>query len=728
MTSAAALLAQGHYAEAAAVCEAAIADCPADVTSYWYLGLALLLQGAEADAQFAWMTPFLEADAAQTAAWTAELVQILEAEADRQAAQAAYETAWLLYQHRREVAGEDAASFLKTLELGLRAKTVSLDDEQWFEVSQMEIEPTELDRLFVILSLLLEANPEHPNTVAVLDLCTPIAIAVRRLPELIAVLFAQADRLHQISQHEAAIHLAKQCVQLAPNDRQVLAKTVFLMQSGNTTSLTESLPLAKRLLAESSSLVQKITITHYILTSLMLTGGSSEETIEYYQQHKALLSQVIGLPAAESQEMIHQVMAMGMFMNYFEDNPQINRRIRNQLAKVGQQDLQARMSDRVDRYRQHQASRKTNATKPLKIGYLSDCLRLHSIGWLVRWLLVHHDRHRFDIHLYSTRQSNDPLQQAFIRHYGDRFHLLPNNAGKIADQIDQDEIDILVELDSITAFGNCAVTALKPAPVQVSWLGYDAIGSPTIDYYLADPYVLPENAQTYYQEKIWRLPQTYIAVEGFEVGTPSLRRDELGIPAEAIVYLSSQTGLKRNPDNIRLQLHILKEVPNSYFLIKSFAADRTRLAAFFFQLAAEVGVSRDRLCFLPDVPANETHRANLALADVILDTYPYNGATTTLEALWMELPIVTRVGEQFAARNSYTLMRNAGLVEGIAWTDEEYLEWGVRLGQDANLRAKVAHQLRRSRQTAALWNAIGFTREVERAYEQMWQKKANGLL
>ena len=550
-------------------------------------------------------------------------------------------------------------------------------------------------------------------------------------PELIARLFAQASQLHQNSQYQAAIELAKRCVQMAPDDRQVLTQAVFLMQSGNTASLRESLPLAKRLLAFSSSLVEQITVTHYILTSLLMTGGSSEEAIEYYQKHKALLLQagevkVSAAPVSKHPELIHQVMSMGMFFNYFEDNPQVNRPIRNRVALVGQQDLQALMSDRVDRYRQNQATRKLTqklSSRPLKIGYLSDCLRLHSVGWLVRWLLAYHDRDRFDVHLYSTRRSDDPLQQGFIRHYGDRFHPLPHNAGEIADQIDRDEIDILVDLDSITSFDNCAATALKPAPIQVSWLGYDAIGLPASDYYLADPYVLPNRAQAYYSEKIWRLPQTYIAVDGFEVGTPSLRREQLGIPAEAIVYLSSQTGLKRNSENVRLQLQILKAVPNSYFLIKSFASDRAQLAEFFAQLAAEVGVSGDRLRFLPDVPANETHRANLALADVVLDTYPYNGATTTLEALWMELPIVTRVGEQFAARNSYTLMINAGITEGISWTNAEYLEWGIRLGQDAALRANIAQRLRRSRQTAPLWNAAAFTREMEQAYEQMWQEK-----
>ena len=173
--------------------------------------------------------------------------------------------------------------------------------------------------------------------------------------------------------------------------------------------------------------------------------------------------------------------------------------------------------------------------------------------------------------------------------------------------------------------------------------------------------------------------------------------------------LSSQSGLKRHPDNIRLQMQILRQVPHSYFLIKRLARPHWNGSKNFFgQFADAEGVSRDRLRFLPGVASEFIHRANLGLADVVLDTYPYNGATTTLEALWLGLPIVTRVGEQFAARNSYTLMMNAGIQEGIAWTDAEYVEWGVRLGKDTVLREEISYRLRRSRHTSPLWNAGAF--------------------
>ena len=117
-----------------------------------------------------------------------------------------------------------------------------------------------------------------------------------------------------------------------------------------------------------------------------------------------------------------------------------------------------------------------------------------------------------------------------------------------------------------------------------------------------------------------------------------------------------------------------------------------------------------------------SHRANLTIADVVLDTFPYNGATTTLETLWMNVPMVTKVGEAFVARNSYTFMKNAGLTEGIAWTDEEYVDWGIRLGTDSDLRQQIRGKLLTCRKTSPLWNASQFTKEMESAYQSMWQK------
>ncbi|MBC1270355.1 O-linked N-acetylglucosamine transferase, SPINDLY family protein, partial [Trichormus variabilis FSR] len=367
----------------------------------------------------------------------------------------------------------------------------------------------------------------------------------------------------------------------------------------------------------------------------------------------------------------------------------------------------------IKRKRQNRTNEKIN------IGYLSSCLKIHSVGWLARWLFQYLNQDKFNINAYfvNTNPKSDPLHEWYLKQVGKVYK--SNNSFEIAEQIYQDEIDILVDLDSITLNLICEVIGLKPAPIQVTWLGWDASGSPAVDYFIADPYVLPEYAQEYYQEKIWRLPQTYIAVDGFEVSVPTIRREQLDIPRDAIVYFSGQRGFKRHPHTTRLQLKIIKEVPNSYFLIKG-VSEEEGIKKFFEQLAEEEGVELSKLRFLPIDSTEPIHRANLEIVDIVLDTYPYNGATTTLETLWMCIPMVTRVGEQFAARNSYTMMMNAGIPEGIAWTDEEYVDWGVRLGKDEVLRQQIVWKLKQSRKTSPLWNGKQFTREMENAYEQMW--------
>jgi predicted O-linked N-acetylglucosamine transferase (SPINDLY family) len=333
--------------------------------------------------------------------------------------------------------------------------------------------------------------------------------------------------------------------------------------------------------------------------------------------------------------------------------------------------------------------------------------------------MKYHDYNEFHVSLYLVSQKEDMITQNDFKNQVNACYHLPINPQMIAEKISQDNIDVLVDLDSITNNATCQVMALKPAPIQVTWLGFDASGIPAIDYYLADNYVLPAAAQEYYREKIWRLPNSYICVDGVEVAYPSLRRDDLGIPEDAINYLTAQTGVKRNPETIRLQLQILKAVPNSYLSIQGLS-DAKSVEKLFFKIAEEEGINYERLKILPLYPTG-IYRANLRIADVVLDTYPFTGGMTTLDVLWMGIPLVTKVGQQWSSRNSYTLMVNAGISEGIAWSDEEYIDWGIKLGKDEQLRRKVIAKLDESRKTSPIWNARQFTKNVENAYRQMWQ-------
>ncbi len=479
----------------------------------------------------------------------------------------------------------------------------------------------------------------------------------------------------------------------------------------------ECIDVAKEYRDLVQDLPNQIFANHLILHSLLSLGNRWQEVFGLADRQIELIKklcqeQITDLTAAD----INRLFTSTFFLPYIKDDPVKNRTLQNELGRFYQnilQHQQALIPPNIAR---------RNAKRPLKIGYLSYCLRKHSVGWLSRWIFKHHDREKFNIYayfLFDQPNTSDSVRE-MIDANCDKSYRLGYDAMEIAKQIEEDQIDILVDLDSLTLDVSCEVMALKLAPIQVTWLGLDASGIPAIDYFIADPYVLPENAQDYYSERIWRLPNTYIAVDSFEVLFPTLHRSQFNIPPDAIVYLSSQAGYKRHPDNVRLQMRIIQSVPNSYLLVKGLS-DQEGIKDFFVEIAESEGISRDRLIFLPMVDTEAEHRANLAIADVILDTYPYNGATTTMEALWMCIPLVTKVGQQFAARNSYTMMINAGITEGIAWDDQEYIDWGIRLGNEENLRKEVFWKLKESRKTSPLWNAAKFTRDIESAYEQMWQ-------
>ncbi len=702
-----------------------ITENPQEVTSYWYLGLALLLAGREEEAQIAWMTPMLEFGEEESEQWLLQLTEILLNAAQQQETDSQCQLAWVIRQHIREFVPGDINNLLKIIELNidLEIEDLQTNVNQLIAIISELIEPPIFDEklLVQLIEKLLRPNPVNPP--AFIDKLVEAFIPyLINSQTIIQLLIHKADAYSHFFDYQMSLYFAKIAYNLRPNNLACLGKIIFSLQSLSGSYNKESIDWANKYLEIAQEPIDKILGTHFLLTGFLQSLDYPEQAVQIYQQYKQLLSDLVN-NQTESKSLI-EILAMGHLFLYMEDNPHENRLIRNRLAALCQKMIWNEYSQEINIYQQRfNKPRPALSERPLRIGYVSECFISHSVGYLAWWLLKYHNRQEFDIHLYSLRERiYDPQQQAYQNEFGDHFHQLCPPILTVTDKIYQDEIDILVDLDSLTSYSNCAILALKPAPIQVSWLGYDGTGFPTVDYFIADNYVLPASAQNDYTEKIWRLPQNYIGIDGFNVGTPTISRESLDIPNDGIIYFSSQTGLKRNPDNIRLQMQIIKQVPNSYFLLKSYRSNHEDLQNFIALLAEAEGLDLECFRFLPSAPTDMEHRANLAIADIVLDTYPYNGATTTLETLWMGVPIVTRVGEQFAARNSYTMMMNAGITEGIAWSDEEYVEWGVKLGKDEKLRQEIVWKLRKSRQTSPLWNGKKFAREMENAYLQMWQR------
>ncbi|MEG5056620.1 O-linked N-acetylglucosamine transferase, SPINDLY family protein [Microcoleus sp. A2-C5] len=717
-------LLQGNYVQAAKLYEQAIEDEPSVKSYYWQLGLMLLLQGQEVEAQTTWLLAVAEGEPEEIEFWTQELIQVLQTEADRQRDLGNYAVAWAIRQHIREINPTDINNLLHLIGLSTLLETYT--GEELVDIGVIELlksEPAnsvDFELLMQVLKNVLDRGSFYQSS---FDFTEASTAHVKDILTFLSILIPFVYKLsYSAKQIELAARFSELALVVAPKHPELLAALSCFYQ--DSAQYTKGIETAKLCYSVMEGLANKVYANFLIMRSLMSAGGYWDEFCLALVINKSLLVSLLeDQPDSLGSSATSRLFSAVFFFPYFQDKPEENLQLRRQVAQLAKLNVENYAKEKVARCRKWR-SPMLNTEQPkkrLKIGYISHCLRSHSVGWLARWVFEHRDRDRFEVNAYllGSEMNRDKLEDWYISKV-DKAYKLGLNGQEAAEKIYEDEIDILVDLDSLTLTNICETMAIKPAPVQVTWLGWDASNLPTIDYYIADPYVLPESAQDYYTEKIWRLPQTYIAVDGFEVGVPTLRRDSLDIGSDAVIYFSAQRGYKYHPDTARLQMQILKAVPNSYFLIKGLA-DQESIKKFFVQVAESEGVEGDRLRFLPLAGSEAEHRANLGIADVVLDTYPYNGATTTMETLWMGVPIVTRVGEQFAARNSYTMMMNAGISEGIAWTDEEYVEWGIRLGKDPVLRQQISWKLRQSRQTAPLWNGKQFTREMEKAYEQMWQ-------
>jgi predicted O-linked N-acetylglucosamine transferase (SPINDLY family) len=693
-------------------CEDAINSDNFDTFHYLYLGLAYLLQGQEAAAQTTWMFAIMQNEE-ETEKLTQNLVDLLKVEAQQNYITNNFQTSWLIRQHIRSIVPNNIHNLLSLIQLEVELDTFfpqAFADLQIIELLQQDsVADIDSDLLLKVISKVL--NFPAPETLKFLEACLPYAqppeVWARRITDVATTIG------YQPGLRIFASKILEICLKISSNNVYTLRQlSFFYTDIGCHQNAIET---TQKLFENCHSLDWQLSSSHLIVRAL-ISSGDWFDIKSIAERHNTLMLDIIqNQPEEMESQPLFDLISAPYLSPYLQDNARENRWFQNEIAQLFQKNLKIYTPS-------IQPPNPSNLTKSpkLKIGYIAHTLKIHSVGWLSRWLFHHHNREDFQTYIYFVNQnSSNEFSQKWFKEKVDYSYTSGINSQEVAEQINKDGIDILVDLDSATYNGTCMTMAFKPAPVQVTWLGWDASGLPAIDYYIADPYVLPDNAQDYYQETIWRLPQTYIAVDGFEVDTPTLRRDLLDIPSDAVIFLSAQRGFKRHPDTARLQLKIIKEVPNSYFLIKGLS-DQATVQEFFFALAEEEGVEPDRLRFLPMDRNEYVHRANLQIADIVLDTYPYNGATTTLETLWMGIPLVTRVGEQFAARNSYAFLMNVGVTEGIAWTDEEYIEWGVRLAKDEALRQQVAWKLRASRQTSPLWNAKQFTREMENAYQQMW--------
>lgn len=366
------------------------------------------------------------------------------------------------------------------------------------------------------------------------------------------------------------------------------------------------------------------------------------------------------------------------------------------------------------------------AGQRIRIGYVSGDLYTHSVSYFLEPVLASHDRGRFHVTCYSLGATSDDTTErlrGMVDVWRDLRGITPEGLARI---VREDRIDILVDLAGHTADNRLGTFALRAAPVQVSWIGYPATtGIPGMDYYLTDPLCDPPGkSDQFYSERLIRLPRifcTYLPPVEFPPVTPP--------PVEQngfVTFGSFNNFAKVTTSQLTLWSRLLKAVPGSRLLLKSLplgsGSARDRLLSFF----ADQGVDPERVVTRGVIGKTADHLSLYGEVDVALDTFPYHGTTTTCEALWMGVPVVTREGKSHVSRVGVSLLRAVGLPELVARSEDGYLEICATLAGDPRRISWYREVLRGRMARSPLMDHAGVTREVETVFETMLGRKRDG--
>jgi protein O-GlcNAc transferase len=354
----------------------------------------------------------------------------------------------------------------------------------------------------------------------------------------------------------------------------------------------------------------------------------------------------------------------------------------------------------------------------IRIGYMSPDFRNHPVGYFMRHIIGWRDHARFETYCYSNSVTCDSMTDEFQR-TADHFIDVSSLSDKeLINRIQADGIDILIELAAHTHGSRLLVFSRRPAPVQVAYLGYpNTTGAKYIDYWITDPYAHAAEDE-WHTEKLLRLPESFLCFGALQ-DRPRASRPPAGTNGY-LTFGSFNNLRKLSADTIRLWSALMLAVPDSRLLLKDGLLQekhaRTNLLAAF----RKQGIGSDRLRFEGRVSSHEAHLDLYNEMDLALDPVPYNGATTTCEALWMGVPVLTLVGTAHRQRVSFSLLKNIGIEETIAFTEREYAAIAQRLAGDLqslqDLRERVATNVRAS----ILCAPERFTRQFEAALSHVW--------
>ena len=363
----------------------------------------------------------------------------------------------------------------------------------------------------------------------------------------------------------------------------------------------------------------------------------------------------------------------------------------------------------------------------IRVAYISTDFRDHVVSDVIAGCLEHHDKTRFETIGFSIGPDDGSnMRKRLVSAFNRFIDARKMSDGDAAALLRELEIDIVVDLNGYSGEKRTGILARRPAPVQVSYLGYPGtMNAPFVDYIIADERVIPEQNQVHYSEKVVYLPNSFFPTDRSRPITETMPlRSDQGLPETGIVFACHNSPHKITPEVFDVWMRLLRSVDGSVLWLKSMSA-RT-----ITNLKAEAqarGVAPDRLIFAARVPSNADHLARLRLADLFLDTRPYNAHATAADALWAGLPIVTCSGDSYPSRVAASLLHAIGLPELVTASLTEYEELARTLAQNPDRLGVLKTKLRHNRETTPLFDTLCFTRDLEAAFRTMWHRQQAGL-
>ena len=359
--------------------------------------------------------------------------------------------------------------------------------------------------------------------------------------------------------------------------------------------------------------------------------------------------------------------------------------------------------------------------KKIRIAYYSADFRNHPMSYLLANLYELHDKNKFEVIGISFGPDKDDEMRKRVSSAFDEFYdVRLKTEDEIVNFSRELKIDIAIDLMCFTKYHKFGIFVKRCAPIQVNYLGYPGTsGTNYLDYIIADKILIPKESQKYYSEKIAYLPDTYQANDSTKkISDKIFTREELGLPKDGFVFCCFNNDYKITPQVFDVWMRLLKKVENSVLWILS---EDVNTSKNLKNEATIRGVDFNRIVFAKRIKMNE-HLARQKVADLFIDTFPYTGHTTTSDALWVGLPVLTRIGKSFASRVSASLLNAMGLSVLVTNSEKEYEDLAIELATNSPKLKEIKNKLKNNRNTKPLFNTQNFARNIEKAYTLMYER------